>query len=368
VRGYRRPKTRSRSRVFLQRDLLLYGPLGIFRRIWPQILALAAMFLLCAWVFQYYNGIAMFPTGLLDSVSTITTIGIYAPPFAKVQNSSNEQIVLIAIFLISVGIAASLVQGVVSQAADRELWTEETLRREVARMKDHVIVMGYSHLGRYAHEKLNELGVPHVVVTRHAESIPQLRREKVPAFAARVAEFHKILEEVGLRRASTVICAFDEDPDNLIATLYANKVNPDLRIVTTVHDRSLEASARLAGADVVIPTSNLLGELLGLAAVSEEVAGVLFSDRVPAKYIAEFLLPPRGAFTFGELNAIAPVLLVLQDGRTLANPSNDFVVKGGSTIFVLANPDDIERVRHRLRRATELGGPEEATRRPPGPV
>jgi voltage-gated potassium channel len=257
---------------------------------------------------------------------------------------------------------------VASQAAKQDVWTEETLRREVGRMKDHVILMGYSHLGRYAHEKLDELGVPHVVVVRHADDLRKLREQKVPAFAAPVTEFHRILEDVGLRRASTVICTFDEDPDNLIAILYANKVKPALHIVTTVHDRALEASARLAGADVVLPTSNLLGDLLGLSAVSEEVAGVIFSDKVPAKYIAEFRLPPRVSVSFAQLNRVAPVLLVLQDGKTLANPPDDFLIKGGGTVFVLANADDIEKVRHRLRGATELESSRGDSGGTPGPV
>jgi hypothetical protein len=95
---------------------------------------------------------------------------------------------------------------------------------------------------------------------------------------------------------------------------------------------------------------------------------VIFSDKVPAKYIAEFRLPPRVSVSFAQLNRVAPVLLVLQDGKTLANPPDDFLIKGGGTVFVLANADDIEKVRHRLRGATELQSSRGDSGGTPGPV
>jgi len=241
------------------------------------------------------------------------------------------------------------VQGVLSHVVDKEFWTEEALRREVARMRRHVVVAGYSRLGHYAVKKLEEFNVPYVVVVKPTEDVPALRRERVPAFASDVSSFHRVFHEVGIERAGTMLATFDDDSENLVAILNAKRLNPKLRVISAVHDHELEESSRMAGADVTLPTANILGDLLGLSAISTEVAGVLLSSRVPAKYIAEFELPPGARIPFSELNAIAPVLLVLQGGEILANPPDAFEVLGGSTIFVLATPEVIAQVREKLR-------------------
>ncbi len=345
-------RKKAGRKVYRKTDILLYAPGAVLRHLWVQLVVLLAMFFSSAALFyaervQLQNPTMDFVGALLASVSTITTIGIYAPP-NLVLLPDNVKVAFIIIFLVSVGAAASIVQTVMSQMVNRELWTEEVLRREVEKMKDHVIVMGYSYLGQYVGQKLQDMDVPYVVIVRHDQDLARLRNQGVPAFASTVAEFHKALEEVGVRRASTMICTFGEDPDNLIAILYANKVHPELRIITVVHDSDLVPSAKMAGADVVVPTANILGDLLGLSAVSREVAGVILSSKVPGRYLAEFEVPKGHDITFARLNALAPVLLVMQEGKMLSNPHDDFVIRAGSTAFVLTSAEAIHRVRHAL--------------------
>lgn len=332
---------------FRRRDILRYGPVAILRHLWIQLGILFGMFASCAAVFWRYQHLG-WVSAALASVSTITTIGIYSPAGGIQNVTPMEQLFLIVIFLIAVGAAASLVQGVVSQVVNRELWTEEVLRREVERMQGHAILMGYSNLGRYVAEKLDELGIPYVVVSRHLDHVAALRKEGVPIFGAHVTEFHRTLEQVGVRRAASMICTFEEDPDNLIAILYANKVKPELRIITTVHDRDLVPSAKMAGADVIVPVSNILGGLLAVAAVSHEVAGVLLSSKIPGRYLAEFTVPAGRQFRYSELNRLAPVLLVLEGGQVRTNPPDDHPLGPGTTLLVLASPETIPRLRHRL--------------------
>ncbi|MDE1822080.1 MAG: NAD-binding protein [Euryarchaeota archaeon] len=342
----------QRRLVYRRRDILRYAPAAVLRRLWVQLSVLLAMFLSCAALFYYFRGPLGNPTmdalgALLGAVSTITTIGIYAPANLILLPDWAKG-AFIVIFLVSVGAAASIVQTVLTQAVNRDLWTEDVLRREVAKMKDHVVVMGYSFLGRYVADKLRDMDVPFVVVVRDNQDLVKLREQGVPAFSSPVTEFHRALEDVGVRRASTMICTFNEDPDNLMAVLYANKVHPQLRIITIVHDRELVPSAKMAGADVVFPMANILGDLLGLTAVSREVAGVILSAKIPGRYLAEFEIPKGKAITFGRLNALAPVLLVLQDGKTFSNPPDDFAIHGGSTAFMLTSTEGLHRIRREL--------------------
>lgn len=302
------------------------------------------MFASCAEIFVYYQGLDPL-SAALASVSTITTIGIYSPGHGITSLPATEQLLLILTFLVAVGSAASLVQGVVSQAVNRAVWTEEVLDQEVQRMKGHTIIMGYSHLGRFVASKLDELGIQYVVVIHRPEDLARLRAEGVAAFAAPAKEFHRVLEKVGVRRAGTMICTFEDDTDNLMAILYANKVRPELRILSAVHDIGLVPSAQMAGADVVLPVSNVLGGLLAVASISREVAGVLLSSKIPGRYLAEFTVPGGRPYTFGQLNQIAPVLLLLHGEAVKTNPPDDYVVPPGTLALFLASSETIRQLR-----------------------
>ena len=64
--------------------------------------------------------------------------------------SPAEQVLLAAMFIVSVGLAASVVQGVLSSVASREILMERTVTRRIRHAREHVIVAGYNHLRRYA--------------------------------------------------------------------------------------------------------------------------------------------------------------------------------------------------------------------------
>lgn len=59
--------------------------------------------------------------------------------------------------IISVGAVASILQGTVNTVVNGDLARGAAERSLVKRMKGHVIVFGYAHLGRYVADKLGEL-------------------------------------------------------------------------------------------------------------------------------------------------------------------------------------------------------------------
>jgi Trk K+ transport system NAD-binding subunit len=63
-------------------DLVLYGPFSILRHIGIQLLLLIFMFGFGTAVFSYYQHLGLL-TAFVEAVSTITTIGIYAPQYRR---------------------------------------------------------------------------------------------------------------------------------------------------------------------------------------------------------------------------------------------------------------------------------------------
>ena len=94
-------------------DIVVYSPFYIVKAIWIQLLVLASMFVLGALIFIHYQGLDPL-SALLGAVSTITTIGIYAPNIVIMPDL--EKVLLIAGIIISVGSAASLLQATFTAA------------------------------------------------------------------------------------------------------------------------------------------------------------------------------------------------------------------------------------------------------------
>jgi len=88
------------------------------------------------------------------------------------------------------------------------------------------------------------------------------------------------LKQVGIERAGMLIVAHQNDPDNMVITLTARKLRPDMRIVSVVHDSDLIEPMKSSGADMVIPSSVTIGHLLALSAATKDLVGIVFSEEI----------------------------------------------------------------------------------------
>ena len=280
-------KRESRKLGFLLYEAI-YGPLVLLKAVYRQLLVLLAMFGWGAAIFSYYEHLPAFAS-FLASVSTITTIGLYVPNGGNFFTiNRTEAGLLVVMIIISVGAAASLLQSTVNAAVNTSLARGEAEKRLVGKLKGHVIIFGYTHMGRYVAEKLDEMGIDYVVTTKDPNTFQDLLKQKILAVLEVETRPIKALKEAGIERASMVVVAHSSDPDNMLFILSARKLRPDIRIITVVHDEALVETARNAGADVVIPASVTVGHLLALSAVTKNLVGVVFSEKVGTKEIAEF--------------------------------------------------------------------------------
>ncbi|MGC8601645.1 MAG: potassium channel family protein [Thermoprotei archaeon] len=323
--------------------VLFYTPYVIIRRIWIQLVALVVMFGFGTVVFMYFQRLD-FLTALLGSVSTITTIGLYAPNLVTIPPL--EKVLLIAIFIISVGLAASIVQSTVSAAVRKELLAEETSKLKAKAMKGHVIVAGYKFLGKYVVEYLRQLGLDFVVLVRDQSQLDALRLENIPAFGAPITHTYEALRQAGIERASTVITTFDDDGDNLLMILNSKKLNPKVRVVAIVNDKELVEGAKTAGSDVVIVPSDLLGNVLALSAISDEVEGVFIGNSLGFRHIASFEIR-RDGVNYEELKGVSPVLFVKR-GNEIIYDLEGKTLRSGDRVYVLIDHNSLEKFREKI--------------------
>jgi Trk K+ transport system NAD-binding subunit len=323
----------KQSKISALVSTLKYGPYLVLRHIWIQSGLLAVMFFLGALVFHYYQGLDWL-TALLGSVSTITTIGIYAPNITSMPNS--EKIWLVIIFIVSVGAAASLVQGTVTSVLKKELVVSEMDELKAKSLKGHVIIMGYSFLGKYVAGKLKELGLNSVVISRDETQAKLARNKGDITIVSPVTHSFEALKRAGIENAFAVVVTYDDDGDNMLAIMAAKKLNPSARVITIINEKELGDGARAAQADVVIAPSEIMGQILAVSTVSSEIAGVFTSDKMKGKGIAEFEIKREG-IRLADLERICPVLLIVRKGSLLSNVDKDFLLEKGDVTYVLTD-------------------------------
>jgi Trk K+ transport system NAD-binding subunit len=115
-----------------------------------------------------------------------------------------------------------------------------------------------------------------------------------------------------------------------------------------VNDDSLIDTAKNAGADVVIPASVTVGHLLALSAVTKDLVGVVFSEKIGTKEIAQFSIfktSPLIGRGLQEISKLATVIGVIRGEEVLNNifdPS--FRLKENDMLLVLGDPAKLSTI------------------------
>ncbi len=320
----------------------LYAPMILLRTISKQLVVLGGMFATGAAVFSYYEHLPLLDA-LLASVSTITTIGLYVPNGGNFLTlNRTEAGLLIIMIIVSVGAAASILQGTVNTVVNGDLARGEAERSLIKRMKDHVIVFGYAHLGRYVADKLGELGLDYVVVTHDPAIYESLTKRKVLVVLEHENRPIVALKEAGIESASTIIAAHEKDPDNMLIILSARRLKPDIRIISVVHDEQLIETAKNAGADVTIPSSVSVGHLLALSATTKDLVGMVFSESVGTKEIAQFSVFKSSKLigqTLQDITGLAHVMGIVRKGDLIQNVFDlNLRIQEDDTLLVFGDP------------------------------
>jgi voltage-gated potassium channel len=339
-----REKRESRKLSFLLYRML-YGPLSFVQAGYRQLLILLSMFIFGTWIFFRYEGLPGL-LALFASVSTVTTIGLFTPNNGNVYTMNrNEVILIIVLMIVSVGSGASLVQSTVGMAVS-ERGKAAAQNRLLKRLKNHVIVYGYSHMGRFITEKLGEIGYDYVIITRIPDVYNELLKKDFFVVLEDETDIMGALKSAGIEKASLVIAADVNDSDNMRFILTARKLRPNISIHTVVHDPSLTEVMKDAGGNVVVPTTAAVGELLAFSADNKNLVGVVFTQNMKTQRITEFTIHTPSPIIGKKLHEVAETVKIIGAVR---DPKIDatvfdgtFTLQDGDTLLILGDPTHIK--------------------------
>jgi len=152
------------------------------------------------------------------------------------------------------------------------------------RMRNHVVVVGFGTKGRSAVETMETSGVnPAQIVV--IDSVPgAISDANLRGFAAIEGDATRrdILRRAEIVKAREVIITLDRDDSAILVMLTVRQLNPSAHVVVAVREDDNASLLRQSGANAVVTSSEAVGRLLGLSAVSPNL-GVVIEDLLSAK-------------------------------------------------------------------------------------
>lgn len=298
---------------------------------------------------------------LLDSIYMVV-ITVFGVGYGEIGPMS-PPLRVFTIFVIVAGYTSVvyIVGGFLQMIAEGELnkaMGARQMTREIANLRDHVIVCGFGRIGQILARKLTEAHTPFVILDNDIERIEAAKARGYLVRLGNAAD-EAILESVGIDQASVLATVLPNDAMNVFITLTARNLNPHLIIMARGEYPSTEKKLRQAGADhVVLPAE--IGALRMSHIITHPAALNFLEESADRKTINELLaqidlqleelvVPPGSSLVGASIGTLEVrgqgmfLIVALQraDGTMVVHPDHHVFLHAGDTVIVMGHKGDL---------------------------
>lgn len=303
--------------------------------------------------FMHIEGYS-FTEAFYMTIITISTVG-----FGEVRPLSYEGMWFTIILIIfSLGLLAFAISLITKHFSDKlfSIYNDKKkMGKQILKMKNHVIVVGYGRNGSQAVDELlrNEISV--VVIENRPKVIQYMQENPKIMYIDGDATDDNVLYKAGIENAKALISALASDADNLFVVLTAREINPELIIISRASAIVNDKKLKLAGATNVIMPDKVGGQKMAKLVIQPDINE--FIDNIMLQRVGDVSLfeiscsgiSPNTNKTIGELqireNTGVNILGIKQEnGQYMLNPSRDTALKQGVMLFVLGNEEQVKQL------------------------
>jgi Trk K+ transport system NAD-binding subunit len=247
-----------------------------------------ALLFIVVWLVASYAVLVRF-SGLSRSSAALVALCVSKASggWASVYQSFTEVVVF--------GVIASVVVTNVT----RKYRPEETCRALASRSDGHVVIIGWTNLGRRIADMLTDAGRDVVVVEENATLVAALVHEERPLVIG-TAQERAVLEAAAVRRAKVVVIATDDLETAAVASRLVREMNAVCELVVRCSDDDVGAVLAKTYRARAVSTSRLAASfiqgqalkararavvVLGKNSVGDRVAEALAEKRIPYNHV-----------------------------------------------------------------------------------
>jgi voltage-gated potassium channel len=185
------------------------------------------------------------------TIQTITTVGYGDPQIQTPEGRMFSNFLMI----FGVGIALYIFWAVMDVSVGtqiRKALGMRSYKREIGRMRNHVILCGHGRVGEATGEQLRAKGKEYVVIDKLEENLESLP-EMIPRILGDATE-DETLKKAGIDRARAVLIAFGDDSDTILCIVTCRALNPKLKIFArSSHPENIGKMKKVGANKVISP-------------------------------------------------------------------------------------------------------------------
>jgi voltage-gated potassium channel len=290
---------------------------------------------------------------LYMTVITLTTVGYgEVHPLSRRGQLFTILLLLVGVFVFFYTIT-ELLRSVISGEVG-ELLGRQRMERNLAELRNHMIICGYGRMGRYVCQEFSKQGLPFVLIDRRPEVLQDFALPHGIALPGD-ATSDEVLRRAGVERARALVTVAASDADNLYITLSARLLNDKLFIVARAEAELAEEKLTRAGANRVVAPYAIGGAKVAHAVLRPAVVDFIeLATRTEHLdlQIEETLIHSGSQLAGNTLHAshlrqnlgVIVVAIKKSNGHMVANPPGEAIMEAGDTLIALGARQSLDKL------------------------
>ena len=278
---------------------------------------------------------------LYFTIITITTVG-----YGDYGISETGERLTLFVMLGGIGVMTYTVTQIVPQFLDIRRNQERHMYKAIMQLSDHYIVCGLGRMGRTVCETLAAQEISFVALDQSERAVQWAIAEGYLAMVGDATD-DDMLEAANIHSARGLACVASRDTDNIVITLSAHTLNPELFIISRSEEDESNHKLRRAGASVIVSPTQKGGESIASALRNPELAHFYqYSIGTVGDFgLIEVNIGPGSSLEqssmkqlyedFGDITFVA---MRRFSGETALRPGADVALRAGDTLIVAGQP------------------------------
>ncbi|MFB3920451.1 MAG: TrkA family potassium uptake protein [Terriglobia bacterium] len=257
---------------------------------------------------------------LYTTLMTVSTIG--AEP--ENQLSYQGKIFNVVLIFLGVGTVGFVVATLTQAVIESELGTffgRRRMEKEIAKLKDHIIVCGVGRVGRRVAAEVTARNIPVVIIEQDPAKAKWAQDRNLPVLVGDATN-ESVLQQARIEQARGLAAAVTSDAQNVYIVLTAHGMAPNLPIVARASEEAAESKLIKAGATAVLSPYNYAGQ---------RMARMLTRPNVQ-----RFLDVALSSLSDGDLDLQIEEVRVAEKSRLVGSSLSDADLRGRLGVIVLA--------------------------------
>lgn len=320
-----------------------------YRFILITVIGMGVIILIGTIGFQYYEKIN-FLDSLWMTVITILTVGYGDIVPHTVEGKLFAILILpfgigLSFYAIG-GISAGLIEGELSKTVGRK-----RMEQKIKKMNRHIIICGLGRVGQQVALNLLQEKKPLVVIEENHDLVENFSHPIL--YIDGDATEEKVLIKAGIAEASGVIAALPNDADNVLITLTAKGLNPNIQVVARAEKTESIEKLRRAGADKVINPSSIGGRRMAMSILkptSIEYIDTILHGKNGEIAIEEMMIKQYSKLAGKSLRETQirekhgiTIIAIKRENEIISNPKADEILRLNDYIFVIGTKEQFKQ-------------------------